>query len=158
MNRGFSLIEALVALAVLSVGLLGAAALLLGGLRDQSLALRHAAAGTLLDDIASRVRANPMAGPAYDSGPESAGGSACDELSPCDAAALAASDLAHFRTAAAALLPFRHPSPRILFEPAIGATAPARYFISLSWDDPRQPDAIDEISLVIFAQPVAGTP
>jgi len=46
MNRGFSLVEMLVALVVLSVGLLGAAGLLLGGLRDQSLALRHGAASS----------------------------------------------------------------------------------------------------------------
>lgn len=158
MNRGFSLVEALVALAVLSVGLLGAAALLLGGLRDQSLALRHGAANALLADMAARIRANVSAGAAYDTGSEPAGEFTCDEGSPCDAAALAAFDLASFESAAAALLPVQHPRPRVTYEPAIGRAAPSRYVISLGWEDPREPDAMDESTLILFAQPVAGAP
>lgn len=158
MSRGFSLVEVLVALVVLSVGLLGAAALLLGGLRDQSLALRHGAAGTLLADIAGRVRANLSAGAAYDMGSEPAPDTACDEAAPCDPSALAAHDRAYFEKAATALLPVQRPRPQIHFEPAIGAAAPGRYVISLAWDDPREPDATDEVSLILLAQPVAGAP
>jgi type IV pilus modification protein PilV len=158
MSRGFSLIEALVALAVLSVGLLGAAALLLGGLRDQALALRHGAVGALLTDIAGRIRANDAAGAAYATGTEHASEVRCDEASPCDPATLAAHDIAHFESAAAALLPVQHPRPRIAFEPAIGPAAPDRYVISLGWDDPREPDATDAVTLILLAQPVAGAP
>lgn len=158
MTRGFSLVEALVALAILSVGLLGAAALLLGGLRDQALALRHGAVGALLTDVAGRIRANVSAGAAYVTGTEPASALACDEASPCDPASLAAHDLAYFASTAAALLPVQHPRPRILFEPAIGPAAPNRYVISLAWDDPREPDATDELTFVLLAQPVAGAP
>lgn len=158
MSRGFSLIEALVALAVLSVGLLGAAALLLGGLRDQSLALRHGAASALVTDIAERLRANGSAGAAYVTGTHHASDVGCDETSACDPATMAAHDLAYFESAAAALLPALKPRPRITFEPAIGPAAPNRYVISLAWDDPREPDTTDEVTLILLAQPVAGAP
>jgi type IV pilus assembly protein PilV len=158
MSRGFSLIEALVALTVLSVGLLGAAGMLLGGLRDQSQALRHGAATALVADIANRILANVTARDAYDSRSEAVEASDCGEAAPCDAAALAARDRAFFVSAARALLPGQEPSPQISFEPAIGPAAPDRYAISLRWRDPRDPDTTDESTLIVLAQPVAGAP
>jgi type IV pilus modification protein PilV len=158
MSRGFSLVEALVALAVLSVGLLGAAALLLGGLRDQSLALRHGAVNALLADMAARIRANVAAGAAYDTASARSAEAVCDEGSPCDAPTLAALDLARFESAAAALLPVQRPRPHVSYEPAIGPAAPSRFVISLGWDDPREPGATDERTLILLAQPVAGAP
>jgi type IV pilus assembly protein PilV len=158
LSRGFSLLEALVALAVLSVGLLGAAAMLLRGLRDQAQALRHGAATTLLADMADRIRANPSARAAYDTRTASAGVVACREESACDAASLAAHDVAHFQSAARALLPRQRPRTTIDFEPATGSTAPDRYVVSLRWTDPRDPDAADEATLFVLAQPVAGAP
>lgn len=154
--RGFSLIEALVAIAVLSLGLLGAAGLLLGGLRDQSQALRHGAAVALLVDMADRVRANPAAGDAYDTRNANAGSVTCDASAPCEPASLARFDVAHFESAARALLPDLSPRASIFFEPATGSTAPARYVISLQWHDVSGPEASDEATLVVLAQPVAG--
>jgi type IV pilus assembly protein PilV len=158
MSRGFSLIEALVALAVLSVGLLGAAGMLLGGLRDQSLALRHGAASVLVADVASRIRANVAARASYDSRSARADDAPCDEPSPCDAAMLAARDRAYFDAAAQALLPGQQPRADITFEPAIGSAAPDRYVVSLTWHDAREPDATDDTTLILLAQPVAGEP
>lgn len=154
MSRGFSLIEALVALVVLSVGLLGAARLLLGGLSDQSLALRQAAAAVLLADMADRIRANPGARGAY-AGTAGADAPGCGETDACDATALAAHDLAHFASAARRLLPQQRPAARIDFEPATGATTD-RYVISLTWIDARDPRASGEATLTLLAQPVAG--
>lgn len=57
--RGFSLIEVLVALAVLSVGLLGVAALLLTGLRHQGDAVRAESVTRWLADAAERLRLRP---------------------------------------------------------------------------------------------------
>lgn len=158
MSRGFSLIEVLVALTVLSVGLLGSAGMLLGGLRDQAQAVRRAAVMLLLADVAERIRANPTAGIAYDTDSPAAGRSPCDEASPCDCASLAAHDVAHFQAAARALLPHQSPRARIVFEPATGLVAPARYLISLQWAGNRDPDAADEAALVVLAPPVAGAP
>jgi type IV pilus assembly protein PilV len=156
MSRGFSLVEVLVAVLVLSLGLLGAAALLLGGLRDQSQALRHGAALAVLADMADRVRANASAGPAYDTRSSPSGEIECNAVTPCNAENLARFDRAHFATAARTQLPYQSPRESILFEPATGSTAPARYRISLQWRDGREPDATDEATLVVLAQPVAG--
>jgi type IV pilus assembly protein PilV len=57
--RGFTLIEALAALAVLSVGLLGASALLVSGIRQQQQALREHAAFLLATDAAELLRLHP---------------------------------------------------------------------------------------------------
>lgn len=157
MSRGFSLIEALVALVVLSVGLLGAAGLLLRGLRAQSEAVRQGAASALVADMAARIRANPRARGLYASTsreppPE------CVDAGACDSADLAAHDLAWFESSARGLLPHQWPQPRILFEPATGSTTTDRYVITLQWRDARDPEASDEATLIQLAQPVAGAP
>jgi len=56
--RGFTLIEALVALIVLSIGLLGIAGMQISGLRANQSAASRTQASYLADDIADRMRAN----------------------------------------------------------------------------------------------------
>jgi type IV pilus assembly protein PilV len=158
MTRGFSLIEVLVALLVLSVGLLGSAGLLLGALRDQARALRHSAATLLVADMASRIRANPGGRELYGSRDAHPPALTCDESSPCDAASLAAHDLAYFDSAANTLLPHRQPRAHVTFEPATGSTTADRYLVSLTWSDTADPRASDEATLVLLMQPVAGGP
>jgi type IV pilus assembly protein PilV len=57
--RGFSLIEVLVATVVLSVGLLGLAALQVSGLRVGQSSFYRAQAAQFASDMADRARANP---------------------------------------------------------------------------------------------------
>jgi type IV pilus assembly protein PilV len=156
--RGFSLIESLVALAVLSVGLLGAAGMLLTSLADESRALRHQQALQGVLDIAERIRANP-AGAAYAAVPTGPA-AACEEASPCDGDGLAARDVAQFHSTAQRLLPHQRPLPVIHFEPATGPATQDRYVISLRWTSPGnaagESEATDEITLLLLAQPVAG--
>jgi type IV pilus assembly protein PilV len=64
--RGFTLVEVLVALLVLSVGMLGIAALYLDSLRASRAALYRTQAVTLASDIADRIRANRTPIDAYD--------------------------------------------------------------------------------------------
>jgi type IV pilus modification protein PilV len=157
MSRGFSLVEALVALAVLSASLLSSAVLLLGSLRNQSMALRHLEATRLVVDMADRIRANAGAGALYETATATALVSHCGSASPCDRAALAAHDLAAFAAAVSSLLPSQQASFSITFEPAIGPAAVDRFAISLRWSDARDPDATDEVTLSLLAQsPVAG--
>lgn len=59
--RGVSLVESLVALAVLSAGLLGVAALQVSGLRANGGAYYRTQATALAADLAERIRANPAA-------------------------------------------------------------------------------------------------
>ena len=64
-SRGFSLVEALVALLVLSIGLLGIAGLQLTGMRNNQAAYLRSQAVVLADDILERMRANRGALGAY---------------------------------------------------------------------------------------------
>lgn len=58
-NRGFSLIEVMIALLVLSIGLLGIAGMQLTGLRENQNAQYRTQAIYLANDMADRMRANP---------------------------------------------------------------------------------------------------
>lgn len=80
--RGFTLVEVLVALVVLSVGLLGIAGLYVEGLRAGRSSVYRSAAVTLAGDMAERVRLNPSgnyagSGPGADQGCVN-GADACD--------------------------------------------------------------------------------
>ena len=155
--RGFTLLETLVALVVLSVGLLGAAAMLLDSLRNQAGALHAAMAASLVRDMADRIRANPRGGAHYRSGSPAAGTWACDEANGCDIAQLAAADLAHFASAARALFPHIEIEARVEYAPATGPATPARYLITLRWSDPRDVAGAHSAALQVLAQsPVAG--
>ena len=57
-NQGFTLVEALIALLVLSIGLLGVAALQLIALQNNNNAMFRSQATYLAYDIADRMRAN----------------------------------------------------------------------------------------------------
>jgi type IV pilus modification protein PilV len=129
--RGFTLIELLVALVILSVGLLGSSALLLGGLRDQGLALRQQAATLLVADMADRIRSN--------------------------SAQVTDADLAEFASAAHAQFPFHAVETSVTSAPATGPATPAAFHVVLRWRESGDADAALETRLVVFAQsPVAG--
>lgn len=155
-SKGFTLVESLIALLLLSVGLLGAAVLLLDGLRTRADALRQTVANRLVLDMADRIRANPEARGLYDSR-SVASVPACDAHAFCDPAQRAAADLVYFSTRARAVFPGPDTAATLHFEPAIGPAAPDRYQLTLRWHGPRDsPGAHDAVSLQLLAQPVAG--
>ena len=128
--RGFTLVESLIALLLLSMGLLGAGALLLDGLRAHGDALRRMAATRLLLDMAGRIRSNPL----WES-----------------------EDLPQFHARAHQLFPGDDAPAAIEFEPAIGPATPGRYSIRLRWRAPRDDAGLyDAMTLHLLAQPVAG--
>jgi type IV pilus modification protein PilV len=156
-ERGFTLIESLVALVVLSVGLLGAAATLLGSLRGHAEALQRAVALVLVRDAADRIRANAGARAAYDTRAAAAATSVDCTASSCDSATRAALDRAHFDAAARAAFPFADTHAEIRFEPATGPATPDRYEITLRFPPRSQPGAMDGVALTVLAfVPVAG--
>ncbi len=128
-ERGFSLIESLVALAVLSVGLLGASALLLDGLRRQDQALRQQAALWLVADVADLLRASP--GPA---------------------------DATGFAAAALELFPHQSPEAAIARAPAAAPAEPVRHRVSLRWLDSRDGDEPAGVSLSLLTPAPAPEP
>ena len=128
--RGFTLMESLVALVVLSLGLLGAALMLTHSLGHQVQAARQVTATSLVADMVERIRPHP--------------------------AALLASELDRFALDARTALPNRDAEVAVTFEPAIGPAMPGRYLVTLRWHEAPGADA-DEITFVLLAQsPVAG--
>jgi type IV pilus assembly protein PilV len=155
--HGFTLVEALIALVVLSLGLLGAGAMLLDSLRSHADALRQIAATALVRDMADRIRANPRARDLYDSRSTAASFAACEASVPCDAAQLAAADRTHFIESAQALLPRAGLAVDVKYEPAIGPAAPDRYVITLQFRAAHDAaDVSDNVTLQMLAAPVAG--
>ena len=156
-TRGFTLVESLIALLLLSLGLLGAGVLLLESLRAHADAISQATATHLVRDMAERIRANPHARALYDTRSGIAGDAGCDFNAACDPAQRAATDLAHYAAAARVTFPGVDTSAHIEFEPAIGPAAPDRYRISLQWRGPRDSDAVrPAVTLILLARPVAG--
>lgn len=152
--RGFTLVEALVALLVLSTGLLGAWSLQLSGLRAHNDAIRHAAAMELLRDMAERVRANAAAGSRYAAASSAAPASSCAAASPCSPEELAAVDVAWLAARAAALFPGGDTATLLEFVPAAGPTGSDDIAISLEWRGARERHVATVH--VPAARPVAG--
>jgi type IV pilus assembly protein PilV len=132
---GFSLVEALVALVVLSVGMLGIAALYVESLRSGRTALLRTQAVTLAADMADRIRANRSGGIAYEAIVTSANtNAACAPLGAgCTPAALASHDKAVWLGAIEFALPGG--TGTIDFD---GTTTPATYTITISWTEAGQ--------------------
>ena len=147
-SAGFSLVEALVALLVLSVGLLGIAGLFVESVRSSRTALLRTQAITLVSDMADRIRANATARDAYDIG--TYGGAPAErDCAPtpdtagdnCSSEALAEDDLARWVAAVQAALPTLDDTPpaALVEYVAPAATgAPERYEISVSWLEPGE--------------------
>lgn len=64
-NGGFTLVEVLIALIILSVGMLGIAGLYVHSMQAGRTSMFRHHAVTLAGDVGDRIRANPRAGPAY---------------------------------------------------------------------------------------------
>jgi len=130
---GFTLLEVLAAMLVLTLGLLGLASLALGGLQGSRMALQHTAATALLADLADRIRANRAGGAAY----ALAAGAVvvrptlpCTAVGECSASAMAAVDLYAWQTEVAATLP--EAQTRVIVASA-GAPGARAYSITLRW-------------------------
>jgi type IV pilus assembly protein PilV len=161
-TRGFTLIEALIGMVILSIGLLGAAVMLLESVRTHARALRAVTASGLVRDMAERIRANPDGRANYALADIAAAASSCDARAGCDSAALASMDLAHFAASVRAAFPRADTHAQIEFEPAIGLSPAHRYVITLRWHDARDAeDSLDTVALQLVVPaspsgPVAG--
>lgn len=133
-QKGFTLVEVLVALVVLSVGMLGIAALYLDGLRAGRTAVYRSAAVTLAADMADRIRANATAGVAYaGTGPGAAGGCVNGDVD-CTADELAADDWSDWSRELGSRLP-EGATGEVLVD--VAAPAPT-YTITVAWPEPGQ--------------------
>lgn len=135
---GVSLVEALVALVILSVGMLGIAALYVESLRSGRTALLRSQAVTLAADMADRIRANRAGGENYGKTADDDGTitAACTSgATGCDPATMAAHDIAVWYEE----LDSRAGSPTSLpgGRGTIGvdtSTTPTTYTITVTWE------------------------
>ena len=131
-QRGFTLVEALVALLVLSIGLLGIAALYVETLRASRTSLYRTQAVNFATDLADRMRANRLPANAYECG------------SPCVPAnggnPIADADLLDWMTRIGAALPGG--TANVTFT-AGTATTPAAYLIQVRWTEVEQANPVD---------------
>lgn len=101
-NSGFTLVETLVAMVVISVGMLGIAAMYVEGLRAGKTSIYRTEAINLVSDMADRIRANPTAVAAY--GGVGANNN-CVNVNDCTPAQLAADDIFRWQQDVGARVP-----------------------------------------------------
>ena len=133
-SRGFTLLEVLIALVVLSIGLLGIAGLQGVGLRSSHGAYLSSQASLLAYDMADRIRANPQTIAAYNGFDSTTVDCAAPPVTP-----LAAADAAQWACAIEALLP--NGSGNI--DGVTGADGTVSYTITVRWEDLQTVDAAD---------------
>ncbi len=102
--QGFNLVEVLIALIIMSVGMLGIAGLYVHSMQAGRTSLFRHHAVTLVGDIADRIRANPKAAGAY-AVPGGANNNCVDGGINCTPAAMAANDIFLWGLQAADALP-----------------------------------------------------
>jgi len=127
-QRGFGLVESLVALVVISVGMIGIAALYGQGLRASSTALYRTQAVNLAADMADRIRVNRRGNANYGG---AAANNACGAGGglDCSAAQMAAYDLFVWQAQVTAQLP-----GGVGVVQFAGSTPPT-YTISVTWQE-----------------------
>ena len=127
--RGFTMIEAMVALVVLAVGMLGIAGLYVATLRSGGGAINRMQAVNLASDLGDRIRANRTANVAYAG---AAANNNCYGAASvnCSPALMAANDLLVWQQQIAAILPGG--TGVVVVN---GAAAPYTYQITITWTE-----------------------
>lgn len=128
--RGFTLIEVLIALIILSVGMLGIAGLYVHSMQAGRTSMFRHNAVILAGDVADRIRTNPSAAAAY-AGAGADNNCVAPGVAVCSPAEMAAHDIFLWDQQAATTLP--NGDVAIVFD---GGVAPPTYQITVSWDEP----------------------
>lgn len=132
-DRGFTLVEVLIALVIMSIGMLGIAGLYVHSLQAGSTSLFRHHAVTLAGDIADRIRANPRAGATYAARP-GANNNCVSGTTNCTRDEMAANDVFVWLQQAAATLPNDGTLPngpvQVIFNNAVN---PPEYQVIISW-------------------------
>ncbi|MFZ5521386.1 MAG: type IV pilus modification protein PilV [Pseudomonadota bacterium] len=144
-SRGVTLVEVLVAILIVSFGLLAMAAMQANAIKFSKTSEMRAVATLLARDLGDRIRANSVNGvpsgnynatqpyTALTGAPTVPG---CANAASCTGAEIAARDMAEWRRALYASLPAADG-----YVVVNGTTAPVTVDIWLAWSDPQDPDA-----------------
>jgi len=139
---GFSMVEALVALVVLSVGMLGIASLYVTTLRSSGSAITRMQVIMLATDIGDRIRANRLARMGYNTASVAPQNNGCvGGAVLCTRAQMAAEDLWVWQNQLAAALPGATGTIAVVpgtMSNGQGMVDPSRYTITISWNEPNQ--------------------
>jgi len=128
---GFTLVEVLIALVILSVGMLGIAGLYVHSMKaGRTSVFRHHAV-TLAGDIADRIRANPRAAASY--GLAGANNNCVGGGIDCSRAEMAANDIFLWDQQAANTLPAG--TVTVVFDNTV---VPPTYQITVAWVEPGE--------------------
>ena len=131
-QRGFSLVEVLITLVIMSVGMLGIAGLYVQGMQAGRTSMFRHHAVTLAGDVADRIRANPTAAIAYTAAVGVDNDCIMGAIN-CTAVQMAENDILLWKEQAVATLPSG--DVVIVFD---GAVVPSTYQITVSWAEPGQ--------------------
>jgi type IV pilus assembly protein PilV len=130
-NGGFTLVEVLIALIILSVGMLGIAGLYVHSMQAGRTSLFRHHGVTLAGDVADRIRANPRAAIAYSQA--GANNNCVNGGVDCTPAQMAANDIDLWDQQAADTLP--NGTVTVVFDNAV---LPPTYEITVAWDEPGE--------------------
>lgn len=131
-QHGFSLVEVLIALVIMSVGMLGIAGLYVQSMQAGRTSLFRHNAVTLASDISDRIRANPRAGIAYTAGTGTDNDCAPPMSVDCSETEMAANDIFLWQAQAVATLPSG--AVGVAFD---DTNVPPLYTITVSWSEPN---------------------
>lgn len=128
---GFTLVEVLIALVIMSVGMLGIAGLYVHSMQaGRTSVFRHHAV-TLAGDVADRIRANPRAGPVY--ALAGANNNCIATGVDCTPTQMAANDIFLWDQQAVDTLP--NGTVTVVFNNAV---VPPTYQITVAWVEPGE--------------------
>lgn len=135
-QRGFTLLEVMIALMIFSIGLLGLAGLQAGGLRSNTQAQLRTVAVIQADDMADRIRSNPRGVTdgdynAMDSSNPTAGNCISNT---CTAAQMATYDYYEWETSNQGLLPSGHGT---VTTTVVGGGVTTLFTVTVMWDEDR---------------------
>lgn len=144
-QRGVSMAEALVALLVMSIGMLGIAGLYITSLQSNRTALLRTQAVNLVNDMIDRIRANPMARDNYDLAvkwKDAPVSQDCDDSSKgnCSTTKLAEDDLYRWTESVKSLLP-GSPTMKVSYTAAAKSGQPDNYLVQVTWSEPGEKTA-----------------
>ena len=130
-QQGFSLVEVLIAMIIMSVGMLGIAGLYVQSLQAGRTSMYRHHAVHLAGDVADRIRANPTGGISYmDPGSNN---NCVDANYDCDITEMARNDIWLWEQQAIATLP--NGTVTVTFDNTV---APPNYTVVVAWDEPGE--------------------
>jgi type IV pilus assembly protein PilV len=129
--EGFTLVEVLIALVIMSVGMLGIAGLYVHSMQAGRTSMFRHHAVTLAGDVADRIRANPRAGAVY--ALAGANNNCIAAGIDCTAAEMAGNDIFLWDLQATQTLP--NGDVTVVFDNGV---VPPTYQITVSWTEPGE--------------------